>query len=479
MPPRDKRDLGARRHPVGVNTRRVAGAILLAAGALLAAGLLGTTPSAVAQRAPPPAELWQRAQVELQQGRLWECLATLREAEAAAPESVEVALALVRVLEDLEAWEQAISPMERSIRLRGGVVPYEDEARLARLRRRLEGDTEARRRLEALLDLAASTAAGDPAEARALLGRVGDQLAHLPATNIDRLTLAYEALGYPEQAALMARRALVLASEEAERVRARARVEGIEGRRLLSEALEARVELPGGEHRLGTTGREWRRNGRRDIDRDERPAHDVVLSPYALGSHEVTVQAWRRCQIEGACPAPELAVPVHHPFQPMVGVTRGAAASFCRVRGGRLPTEAEWEAAARGIDRRTWPWGDAAPTCEHAQMMGCETTVGGIRFFREPAPVGGRVLGATPEGIFDLAGNVAEWVADGYDPEGYDSLAPVDPRAPDRGGLGVSRGGSFDRKAHEIRGARREGRVPSRGYAEVGFRCAWPGAAGP
>ena len=91
-----------------------------------------------------------------------------------------------------------------------------------------------------------------------------------------------------------------------------------------------------------------------------------------------------------------------------------------------------------------------------------------------PGPVGVHPEGSTPEGIHDLAGNVAEWVADGYAEDGYGDLRKQDPEGPAEARLRVTRGGSYDRKGKEMRGARRESRNPGRGEPEVGFRCAWP-----
>ena len=143
---------------------------------------------------------------------------------------------------------------------------------------------------------------------------------------------------------------------------------------------------------------------------------------------------------------------------------RGARA-FCAWRGARLPTEAEWEAAARGGEGRAYPWGEAPPTPERA--------VFGRRRGRTD-PVGSHPRGATPEGVFDLAGNEAEWTSSLFKPYPYDARdGREDPAAP---GERVTRGGDhvFDVVPDRLTGYFRDGfsRDPRRGHRHIGFRCA-------
>ncbi|MDJ0950388.1 MAG: SUMF1/EgtB/PvdO family nonheme iron enzyme, partial [Alphaproteobacteria bacterium] len=150
---------------------------------------------------------------------------------------------------------------------------------------------------------------------------------------------------------------------------------------------------------------------------------------------------------------------------PVSESTWPGAQAFCAWRGARLPTEAEWEAAARGKDGRTYPWGEAPPTPERA-VFG--------RGRGETDPVGSHPQGATPEGVFDLAGNEAEWTSSLFKPYPYDgSDGREDAQA---AGERVTRGGDhvFDVAPDRLTGYFRDGfsRDPRRGHRHIGFRCA-------
>ena len=153
---------------------------------------------------------------------------------------------------------------------------------------------------------------------------------------------------------------------------------------------------------------------------------------------------------------------------PVSETTWQGAVAFCAWRSARLPTEAEWEAAARGKQGRTYPWGEAPPTPEHA-VFG--------RGRGETDPVGSHPKGATPGGVFDLAGNEAEWTSSLFKPYPYNAEdGREDPNAP---GERVTRGGDhvFDVAHNQFTSTFRNGfsRNPRRGHRHIGFRCAKDG----
>jgi len=175
---------------------------------------------------------------------------------------------------------------------------------------------------------------------------------------------------------------------------------------------------------------------------------------------------------------------------PVVEVFHFGADAYCAWLDKELPTEAEWEKAARGdTDRRTWPWGEAEPSCELGNlrlgMEGLDGEGGGVEpCINDTQPVGSYPAGASPYGALDMAGNVAEWAADWYQHDYYEECPQTDPEGPDEGyaefpGMGeldarVSRGGGF---ATMILAAKVWGRYPelSDGSSNgVGFRCARP-----
>lgn len=201
------------------------------------------------------------------------------------------------------------------------------------------------------------------------------------------------------------------------------------------------------------------------------PARKVTVSPFCIDKTEVTTTAWRACEASGACPRIERDTLCNvdddaYADHPINCVTWEGADAFCRSVGKRLPTEAEWEAAARGTDGRRWPWGNARPTIRHAHW-----TTGG-KWRTRTAKVGSYPRGASPFGVLDMAGNVCELVADHYGP--YPDRDEVDPSGPDSGAYRICRGGSLNNRDGDALSAtfRRMGYRPGSTDELTGVRCA-------
>ncbi len=212
----------------------------------------------------------------------------------------------------------------------------------------------------------------------------------------------------------------------------------------------------------------------------EKPRHEVFVPTFYIDTHEVTNARYRKCVKAGFCPRRVWSKKqrgLGNPDQPAAGVRWGMAHAFCVWAGRRLPTEAEWEKAARGgLQARTYPWGESPPTCNRSAYRGCDPAV--------TRPVGS--FEPDSMGIHDMAGNVAEWVRDWAAPchDGCEKacgracLGP-DPHGPCGGRFRcpgyskrVVKGGSFSGPADEGRGSWREALNPSSSRPRIGFRCA-------
>ncbi|TEU18356.1 MAG: TIR domain-containing protein [Anaerolineales bacterium] len=241
---------------------------------------------------------------------------------------------------------------------------------------------------------------------------------------------------------------------------------------VLPPALPGMVYVPAGEFIMGSD----------EGDSTEQPVHTVYLDAFYIDKTEVTnVQVaqflneqgnqeeggvtWLDIGDEG-CLITESGGQYQpksgYSDHPVVEVSWYGARAYCQWTGKRLPTEAEWEKAARGTDGWTYPWGEGID-CDHAQYSGC----GG-----RTVPVGSKPKGASPYGALDMAGNVWEWVADWYDEGYYVTSQESNPRGPPSGDWRVIRGGSWYNEEAHVCAAHRYGYPPGFGIGFTGFRCA-------
>ncbi len=217
------------------------------------------------------------------------------------------------------------------------------------------------------------------------------------------------------------------------------------------------------------------------------PTHQVVLDAYRIDRHEVTNEQYEAFLDATGYPLPRFwnQPSLNADNQPVTGVSWHDAQTYCSWTGKRLPTEAEWEKAARGTDGLAYPWGEV---WDSAMLRSAEGVAGrAMANYHEwtlwrsgsmsdggPAPVGSYPGGASPYGVLDMAGNVWEWVADWYDPEYYSTALEENPSGPASGVARVLRGGAWDVPSVVAFTWFREIFIPPdyNGSAVVGFRCA-------
>jgi formylglycine-generating enzyme required for sulfatase activity len=223
------------------------------------------------------------------------------------------------------------------------------------------------------------------------------------------------------------------------------------------------VLVPAGEFTMGSD----------KGDDDEAPVHRVYVDTFYLDKFEVTNGRFAKfveaIQSEPPWGFSDKDTPVTHADRPVRWVSWMDAMGYCLWAGKRLPTEAEWEKAARGTDGRIYPWGNEVPTPTHAVFglkEGGDETV---------SPIGNRDKGRSAYGAHDLAGNLYEWVMDWYAEDFYINFAKspaINPRGPIEGTAKVQRGGSYINNPYRLRSSFRTKGGPTEQDPNVGFRCA-------
>ena len=205
-------------------------------------------------------------------------------------------------------------------------------------------------------------------------------------------------------------------------------------------------------------------------DKDERTTHTVYLNAFSIDRYEVTTARYAKFIQETKRPAPKYwseETLKQHERKPVVGVDWNDAAAYCAWVEKRLPTGAEWEKAARGTDLRLYPWGNEEPGRQWANFDHCCD-----KGYEALTEVGSFEQGKSPYGVYDMAGNVWEWVADRYDEGSYGKSTERNPTGRSTGEKRIVRGGAWDSASTYVRSSYRLRLSPTFRLDNIGFRCA-------
>jgi formylglycine-generating enzyme required for sulfatase activity len=233
--------------------------------------------------------------------------------------------------------------------------------------------------------------------------------------------------------------------------------------------------VPAGEFEMGYA----------DGKADEMPVHSVYLDAFWIDQTEITNRMYLLCVEEGVCTQPVQGAhtalrhdsstrefyygnPEFNDY-PVIFVNHAQADEYCRWAGRRLPTEAEWEKAARGTDGRIYPWGNEPP---NETLLNYDGNIG------DTSKVGSYPAGASPYGALDMAGNMWEWTADFWSPDYYANSPIKNPKGPETGFVFVERGGSWRKSERPVRATYRHHYIPPilgsivNSHNYDGYRCA-------